>query len=77
MALKESDMRQMSFKENCRGIIKHEGQLYAVMTSECKYYVDGRCKIYDRRPEACKTFPKNCEEKWRKVNPLCGMIQDG
>ena len=70
----EKDMRQMGFKLNCRGFIKHDGKIYAIMDSECKQFKNNRCKIYDRRPEACKTFPLGSEERWRKINPECGML---
>ena len=74
MEIAEKDMRQMGFKENCRGFIKHDGKIFAIIDAPCKHYVNGRCKIYDRRPEQCKTFPSNCKEQWAKINPSCGML---
>jgi Fe-S-cluster containining protein len=68
-------IRQVSFRKNFIKVVKDKEKTYAIFKSECKHFKDNRCMIYDRRPEACKIFPlEENKERWRKVNPGCGML---
>jgi len=72
-AMTEEDAKIGSFRKNFIKAVRYRGEMYSVFKSECRYLVNGRCRIYRNRPDICKEFPVD-KELWGAINPKCGMI---
>ena len=43
-------------------IYKEDGEWYVEFKSPCKYLIDNKCAIYDKRPDVCKDHdPSECD----------------
>lgn len=59
-------------KYHFSGIEKLDSDLFTDYDPPCPYFQNGKCSIYDDRPEACKDYPYNeavalkwgCRGKW-------------
>lgn len=68
----------VELRKNYLKTIEHEGEEFFVLRIPCKHLDTKakRCKIYDYRPDVCRTFPEPDGGFWASINPECGYVKE-
>ena len=61
MSYVKDDDQAMWFEYHDIKVVDKKGGKAAILPIPCRYLKDGRCLIYENRPQVCRDY--NCEEE--------------